>query len=139
MGRPSSFTQETADAICERMAEGESLRSICSDEAMPARTTVRRWLDENEDFRSRYARARDERTDHFADEILEISDEGDDEDVQSRRLQVDTRKWLMARMAPKKYGDKVAVEASGPDGAPLVPQSFRVEFVKPEDADADKG
>ena len=73
--------------------------------------------------------------DYYAEEIIEISDDssGDeltDEDGKTRinsefvnrsRLRVDTRKWLMARMAPKKYGDKITQEVTGADGTPLVP------------------
>lgn len=134
-GRHSGFTQEIADAICERLALGESLRSVCRDEAMPSQSMVFRWLAENQLFREQYARAREAQADSWADDILQISDDGSNDtyidgdgnertnqDVIARsRLRVDTRKWLMARMAPKKYGDKITQEVTGADGAPLVP------------------
>lgn len=137
MGRPSSFKQATADAICDRMMDGESLRNICRDERMPALKTVMRWLaaDERAAFRQQYARARDIQADHLVYDALEIADGSTDEDVQSRKLQVDMRKWIAARMAPKKYGDAMKIEATGADGSPLIPPSFVVEFVKPEDAE----
>lgn len=123
MGRPSDFTPETASVICERLASGESLRAICADSAMPGKTTVFRWLSVNEPFRDQYARARVLQLEHMAEEILEISDDGSrdtyedengnirtDHDVVARsRLRVDTRKWLMSKLAPKKYGDKLEV------------------------------
>jgi hypothetical protein len=56
MTRPTSYSQETADAICDHLAEGKSLRRICEGDAMPARTTVFRWLQENAAFRVQYAR-----------------------------------------------------------------------------------
>lgn len=135
MARPSEFTIEIAEAICERLSQGESLRRICSDEKMPGKSTVMRWLDANALFRDQYARAREAQADYWAEEIIEISDDGandtyKDEDGHERtnqdviarsRLRVDTRKWLMARMAPKKYGDKITQEVTGADGAPLVP------------------
>lgn len=134
MGRPSEFSQETADAICLRMAEGESLRQICTDENMPDKTTVLRWLGRYDEFRTQYAHAREAQADYWAEEIIEISDESakdtiatedgtermNSEFVARSRLRVDTRKWLMARMAPKKYGDKITQEQTGPDGGPLV-------------------
>jgi len=135
-GRPSSFTQETADTICERLALGESLRSICRDAAMPSQSMVFRWLSANQKFREQYAHAREVQADSWADDIIEIADDKsadeitDPESGNSRfnsefaarsRLRVDTRKWLMARMAPKKYGDKITQEVTGADGAPLVP------------------
>jgi len=134
-GRPSGFTQELAETICERLALGESLRSICRDEKMPSQSMVFRWLASNEQFRVQYAHAREAQADSWADDIIEISDDGQNDtytdgdgnertnqDVIARsRLRVDTRKWLMARMAPKKYGDKITQEVTGADGAPLVP------------------
>jgi hypothetical protein len=134
-GRPSGFTEGLADTICERLSLGESLRSICRDEAMPSQSMVFRWLASNKTFREQYAHAREAQADSWADDIVEISDDGQNDtytdadgnertnqDVIARsRLRVDTRKWLMARMAPKKYGDKITQEVTGADGAPLVP------------------
>jgi hypothetical protein len=137
-GRPSIFSKEIVDRICKRLADGESLNSICSDEAMPSKSTVFRWLAKHETCRQRYARAREIQADTFADEILEIADDArndwmrrnaagnegwqqNGEAVQRSRLRVDARKWLASKMAPKKYGDKVTQELTGADGAPLVP------------------
>jgi hypothetical protein len=134
VGRPSDYSPELVAVICARMAEGVSLRSICLDEAMPDKSTVFRWLAAHNEFRDQYARAREARADAMAEEILEISDDdsGDaitdpdsgatrlnTEFVARSRLKVDTRKWLMARMAPKVYGDKVTQELQGPDGGPV--------------------
>jgi hypothetical protein len=116
------------------MAEGVSLRSICLADDMPDKATVFRWLAAHKEFRDQYARARECRADAMAEEILEISDDDSDdaitdpesgatrlnsEFVARSRLKVDTRKWLMARMAPKVYGDKVTQELQGPDGGPV--------------------
>jgi hypothetical protein len=94
-----------------------------------------RWLNKHAEFRDQYARAREMQAEHFADEILEIADDGsndwierenaagrvvaaiDHEHIQRSRLRVDARRWLMGKMAPKKYGDKV--EVTGKDGGPL--------------------
>jgi hypothetical protein len=131
VGRPSLYTEPLAAKICRRLAEGESLRAICADKAMPSAETVRRWLLDNEDFCAQYVRAREVQADRFAEEILEIADDAsgdwavdkdgkktlDHEHVQRSRLRVDTRKWLMARMAPKKYGDKL--QHTGEGGGPI--------------------
>lgn len=135
-GRPSSYTPEIAATICERLAAGESLRAICRDAGMPHERTVRRWvLDDVEGFSPQYARAREMGLDAMADEVLEISDtpvegvrreESDDgykevrEDMLGhRKLQVDTRKWLLSKLAPKKYGERTAMELTGADGGPV--------------------
>lgn len=123
----SAFTQELADVICERIATGESLRAICNDEGMPSKSTIFKWLNGFDAFSDQYARAREAGMEALADEILEIADsqEGDilkTEDgrelvnhdaIQRARLRVDTRKWLMSKIAPKRYGDKLDLNHSG--------------------------
>lgn len=116
MARPSEYTQEIADQICERLAEGESLRSICWDDPFPNKSTVFRWLAANKEFRDQYARARETQADAIADEILDIADEA--EDAAKARLQVDARKWLAGKLRPKVYGDKV-MHGGDPDGEPI--------------------
>jgi hypothetical protein len=136
-GRPSTFTVEIADAICERLADGESLRSICETEGMPNKATVFRWLGANEAFRDQYARAREAQADTLVDDILEIADDGrndwmerknsdgeaigwqeNGEAIRRSVLRIDARKWLAGKMRPKKYGDKLALTDG--DGGPLV-------------------
>ena len=136
-GRPSDYTQEIADTICERLSNGESLRSICSSEEMPSKAAVCRWLAKHESFRDQYARAREIQADAHFDEMLDIADdaandwmrrEGKDgegsyavngEHIQRSRLRVDARKWVLGKLNPKKYGDKIINEHSGPDGGPI--------------------
>lgn len=133
-GRPSKFTQELADEICERISEGESLRRICLSEHMPERRTVYSWLmkPEFEGFQHQYTRARELQAENFADEMNDIADDGsndymenvDDqgavigyklngEHIQRSKLRIDTRKWIASKLKPKKYGDKIEVENSG--------------------------
>lgn len=138
MARPSGYSAARVEEVCKLIASGHSLRQIGAMEGMPDRVTVLRWLDAHEEFRTQYARAREAQAEHFADEILEIADDGtndwmtrnqgdetvtvaDHEHISRSKLRVDARKWLMAKMAPKKYGDKLTQEVSGLDGAPLVP------------------
>ncbi|MDH7790720.1 terminase small subunit protein [Ochrobactrum sp. AN78] len=108
-GRPTDFTPEMATYICGELSAGVSLRTICNDPGMPDRGTVFRWLSKDEDFRNQYARAREAQVDAMAEDILEIADEGNEEDTQRAKLRIDARKWLMSKMAPKKYGDKLAI------------------------------
>jgi hypothetical protein len=132
LGRPSSFTEEQAEEICRRLADGESLRHICLLAHMPSKTTILRWLDEIPSFRTQYAHAREKQADAFLDQIQEIAHDGRNdweiqeaertgqdrivlhaEHVQRSRLRVDTLKWVMSKLAPKKYGDKLDIEHSG--------------------------
>ena len=124
-GRPSKYSQKVADAICQRLATGETLRSICRDPAMPQEATVRKWaLEDREGFYAQYARARDLGLDAMADELFDIADDGTNdwmerhgsegyvlngENVSRSRLRVDTRKWYLSKLAPKRYGEKLEV------------------------------
>ena len=147
MSRPSEYTQELADQICAQLADGLSLRTVCNAEGMPDRTTVFRWLRTHDEFRSQYARAKEEAADALADEMLDIADDGSNdwmethhrdnvgwqengEAMQRSRLRVDTRKWIASKLKPKKYGDKIDTTVSGPDGGPVQVQGV-IALVKP--------
>lgn len=123
-GRASSFTQKIADEICERIADGESLRAVCRDAGMPPASTVCRWLVENAAFSEQYARARESQADKFAEEIVDIADT--EPDPQRARVRVDARKWVAARLKPKSWGDKITNEVTGPNGAALQPMQVIV-------------
>ena len=132
--RSYTYTQAIADAICERLANGESLTSICKAPGFPSDATVRRWaVDKDHPFASEYARARAVGYHRLADEILEIADNGtndyvekaaeegahvivDHDHIARSRLRVDTRKWLLSKVLPKIYGDRftVAGDAEAP-------------------------
>lgn len=123
-GRPSSYTEQMANYICIRLAEGESLNKMCRDEDMPDKATVFRWLASNADFCDRYARARELQAETQFDQLIDIVDQPpelsyvtdkhgelvevkfDSAYVAWMKLRVDTRKWTAARMAPKKYGEQ---------------------------------
>ena len=121
MARPSDYCQEIADVICERLMGGESLRAIARDPDMPDKVTVLRWLAKHESFRTQYAHAREMQAENEFDDMEELAATATPETVQVVKLQVDTRKWVLARKAPKKYGDRVWQEITGANGAPLVP------------------
>lgn len=153
-GRHTEYTEDMADAICERIALGESLRAICRDESMPAMSTVFKWLTQQESFAEQYAHAREEQAETLADEIVAIADEectmvradkhgAKDDDgegnvevvfdataVARNRLRIDARKWVASKLKPKKYGDKIQSEISGPGGGPI-PTTITVVGVEP--------
>lgn len=118
-GRPTDYTKDMADKICEKIANGRSLRSICAEDGMPPMKTIYRWLEANEEFRHQYARARDKQADYFAEEIIEIADNAEAESaaVSKAKLQIDARKWAASKIAPKKYGDKTELDVKSSDGS----------------------
>jgi hypothetical protein len=119
IGRPTLFSIELAQAICDRIADGESLRSICASKMMPCRATVLTWLADNPDFLGQYARAREAQTDFFAEEVIEIADRATAKTVNQARLRFDARRWFASKVAPKKYGTRIETEVSGKDGGPI--------------------
>lgn len=129
MGRPSSYSEEIAEQICERLMEGRSLRSICDDDDMPDRTTVIRWQVARPEFAAKCARARELQADLMDDMILDTAARCTVETAQADRVKISAYQWRASKLAPKKYGDKVQQEVSGPDGGPI-PTKVMVNFVK---------
>jgi hypothetical protein len=136
-GSEKVYTEELAEEILDRLAAGESLAAICSDPALPSEKTVRYWaIDENgpPGFATRYARARSVGYERLADEVIAIGDtecigpDGfvDNGAVQRARLMSDNRKWLLSKLLPKQFGDKVTQELVGDPNAPIV---TRIELV----------
>lgn len=150
----TEYTAELALQICDHIASGLPLRAIAALPGMPALSTMMVWLDgRHAEFTEQYARAREAQADKMAEEILSIADEectmvradkhgSKDDDgsgntevlfdataVARNRLRVDARKWLASRMAPKKYGDKIQAEHSGPNGG-VIQVASTVTFVR---------
>lgn len=115
--------------ICDRIANGESLRQIADDDGMPAASTVFIWLNEDSAFSEQYARAREAQADAIFDEILLIADDGrndwmerkdqeaanmgwreNGEALRRSQLRIDARKWMAGKLRPKKYGEKLELE-----------------------------
>lgn len=130
-GRPSIFSPEIADKICERVAGGETLRKVCADPEMPHRGTVYRWLDENARFRLAYSYAAIAKVEGLAEECIEIADgtapqfpSGEDESVSRSELRIETRKWLAKVSMPKKYGEPPAIAGPAVEAAPAPQQTL---------------
>jgi hypothetical protein len=113
-GRPSDYTDKLATEICERIAQGESLKHITDEENMPSRVTVHAWLlsDKHKDFLNNYEKAREMQADVYADEMDDIAHDPTI-DTQRARLIIDTRKWTSSKLKPKKYGDKIDMTSAG--------------------------
>lgn len=121
-GRPSTYTDEMGDRICDLLTEGRSLRKICMSDEFPAASTVYVWLDRFPSFAEKYTRAREAATEDMLEDILEIADD-EKLDAQDKRVRIDTRKWVMGRLKPKKYGDKQQVEVGNKEGETLKVES----------------
>lgn len=123
--------ENTFNQILLSIEEGNSLRTTLKREGMPTSTTFYEWIDSDKEKALHYARACEKRADSIFEEILEIADESsndilsfeigegiisekvDHENIQRSRLRVDARKWMLGKMNPKKYGEKIQQEHSG--------------------------
>lgn len=121
------FSQETADTICARLSEGESLRAICRDIGI-SHSTVLDLVREDEAFRNQYARARETGDEAEFEGLCDLADEAPERGptgavdpgwVKWQQNRIDTRKWTLARKRPKKYGDKIQTEMSGSVGVTM--------------------
>jgi len=115
--------QRQFDTVCELIAKGKSMVSICKRKGMPDYSTVTRWLrgDESGDRRTMYAQAREAQADYLADELVTIADS--DDDPAKVRNRVDARKWVAAKLRPRVYGDKLAL--GGADDLPAIRQDIQ--------------
>ena len=125
-GRPTKYSQEIADRICEIIAtSNKSMRNICIELNIAPQTFLN-WLNNNPEFLAQYTRAKEQQADFLADEILEIADDSlndtkviykdgkpieieNTEWVNRSKLRVEARKWIAAKLKPKKYGEKLDV------------------------------
>lgn len=128
-GRPSTYSEDMAAEICQGLAEGKSLRTVCKPDHMPALSTIFLWLRNHNEFSEQYAIAKEECADLWAEDIVDIADNQvgqplyidgelylrdgkpvfvvDGPAVNHARLRVDSRKWTAAKLKPKKYGDRM--------------------------------
>jgi hypothetical protein len=133
MPRKSKYDRDAVIAeICDRLSKGETLRSICRDKHMPAWQAVYQWVDDDEDFARRIARAREIGFDAIAEEALDIANTPvigvrEEKSVDGykvikedmlghRKLQIETRLKLLSKWSPKKYGERQHLEHSGKVG-----------------------
>ena len=122
------YSEAVAKEICERIADGESLRRICKDQHIPSTETVRKWLlegvlhkDDPENpyamFLGQYARAREDQADSYADKITDLAEwavtADDRTQVEGVKVAIDALKWAAGKRKPKVYGDKIQNEMSG--------------------------
>jgi hypothetical protein len=153
MHDPYSADEKAAivDRICERISHGESFYKISQEKDWCiSRVVFHEWIEADQKLANKYAKAINSRTEKMADELLEIADDGKNdwmasndpnnpgykhngEHSQRSRLRLDTRKWLMSKMLPKKYGDRVEHSIGGSDSLPPI-TSADLRNLSPEDA-----
>jgi hypothetical protein len=127
------YSRALSDEICLRLAEGDSLITICKRAGMPEMSTVRKWIIKDVDgFTKRHAEARQAQADYYVDQITRIADEPikrvvdqfgisrlDGAHVQQQRMRIDTRKWYAGKVAPRRWGEKQLHEHTGADGGAI--------------------
>lgn len=117
-GRPP-MSKERLRAVLTRIKNGEALVNICKDKDLPSAGTVMDYANKDSSFSEEYEHALKVRADVWADQVVTIPDEATPENVAVARLRVDARKWVASRLIPHRYGDRQAIEVSGPSGGPI--------------------
>jgi len=117
------YTDDLAQSICIRIAEGEGLSEICRSKGMPRLSTAYKWLHEQPFFMENYTRAREMQADTDADKIGELAAKvvNGQMDPQAARVAIDAYKWSAGKRKPKVYGDKL--ELGGNVGVTVVLES----------------
>lgn len=127
---------QISEVILKGMRNGLSCYKACHAAGIP-HSTFLAWVNDDSDLADKYARAREDLIERMANELLELSDmdveinrdgRKDWAAIQKHRLQVDTRKWLLSKLAPRKYGDKI--EIAGDPDRPLAIQKIERVIVK---------
>lgn len=108
--RPLLYSRKLGEAICERLAEGRSLSSIVGDPDMPSYRSVMNWAQRIPEFGDMYAQARQIQADYLFDEARDVAQAATARSVWVSRLQFDVIRWQTARMAPRKYCERLAVD-----------------------------
>ena len=128
-GRPSLFTGELAERICDELIDGKSLVEICNAEDMPNRRTVLRWMDADADFAAKCTRARELQADFEHDRMAMLEKDviSGAVDPQAARVVFSSKQWRASKLAPKKYGERVTNEHVGKDGGPIQSVSMTPE------------
>lgn len=110
-----TITTKVFERICERLANGESLRSICADKRGPSIWSFLRYVDKDENAAQQYARARESNGDFHGSSVAQLA-----ADVVAglvapdvARVAMDAHKWTAGRLKPKTYGDKLDIETKG--------------------------
>lgn len=126
-GRPTLYNEAVGQKICDLIATTDmGLRKICDNPDLPAYITITHWLlNDNHPFSKQYARAKEQQAEVLGDQIISIADEVKPTDkfsVEKAKLQVDARKFVAAKLKPKKWGDRIYQEHTGADG-----QAIKIE------------
>lgn len=156
VGRPTKYTPELAEKICDLIREGLSEREICSQKGMPDASTLGRWKDNNQEFCIQSARARKASAEKFNDELLELQANLNNE-LQTRLLNgddfpkgtVEAFKVLMQEKARQiswrddsRYGDRktVKIQSDTPDLSTIDMEKLKAarELLYDETPDTDR-
>jgi hypothetical protein len=134
IGRPTDFSEELTEEICDLLTDGKSMRKICMDPGKPTRKTIERWMARYPEFAAKIAHARTLQADYMDDLILDTARACTPETAQCAKVQISTYQWRAAKLAPKVYGDKAEVVHTGAGGRPIQSVTATVAITDPIEA-----
>lgn len=133
--RPHPLDDGILEKICDGLIAGNSLRSICKPEDMPRDADVYLEMAKNADFRAAITRARTAQQEAMIDSTIDMADEADESNYNVVKLRIWARQWRAAKLAPKKYGDKIAIGGDAENPLAVLLQSVQGTSIKPTPLD----
>ena len=127
---PVHFSQKLFDEMMVEVMEGRTIREICSGAQRPSMDGFYGWVARDAKLAEQYARAREVSSDGFEADILSLSRQTNPDNATANKAQFEMLRWIMARRAPKRYGDKQTLEHTGEGGGPV--QEIRRIIVRPD-------
>lgn len=117
--RPTLDDEGVIDRLCERLISGQGLAKACEPRDMPTAPEVYARMAKDPEFATVIACAREAQQEAMIDETIDMADKATPEDHQVVKLRIWARQWRAAKLAPKRYGEKVTAELTGANGGPI--------------------
>ncbi len=114
LGRPPTvpYTPERGLAVCWQISIGMSLKDIAQANGLPHRSVIWEWTLDQPEFADAYARATEFKARGMFEDLPELAATATGENAQAVRLQVDTQRWVLSKMLPRIYGDKITADVT---------------------------
>lgn len=142
------FSRATADRLLAEIEDGASLRAACEAVALPRRT-IRSWIERRPAFAAAFRAASALRLETVADEIIDLAaqaqaiaagaeDKKANAMVNALRVEIDSKKWLLSKLMPERFGDRLTMNSDDPIGDLTLEQRLKLDSALQSLAEPDR-